>query len=191
MKKRRERLSGMSLSFLFFSYTFHPERLLEYESSSRQSVLDKGRRMEEGDMTGQVTRSCASASAKRQDDNYSRLPKSHWTTRAITKKELPKSIYRNIRVKNVKKRGGGRKMRKRGGDRGCWLMRVIRYPARDTSWWCSRDRIRQGRDEGSVGVLVVREEESLVLVPVMVDIGTDVEIIAYAYAFIDNNSHFP
>ena len=128
VKKRRERLSGML--FLFFSYTFHPERLLDYESSSRDSVLDEGRRTENvGSGTRHDTRSCASASAKRQDDNYSKLPKSHWTTRAITKKELPKSIYRNTRVKNVKKRGGGRKMRKRGGDRGCWLMRVIRYPA--------------------------------------------------------------
>ena len=85
-------------------------------------------------------------------------------------------------------------MRKRGGDRGCWLMRVIKYPARDASehlvrdasWWYSRDRML-----GPVGTrrangwgLVVRGEESLV--PVVVDIGTDVEIIAYA--FIDNGT---
>ena len=29
------------------------------------------------------------------------------------------------------------------------------------------------------------------MVPLVVDIGTDVEIIAYAHAFIDNNSHLP
>lgn len=46
--------------------------------------------------------------------------------RNTTKKDLPKLIYLNIRVKNVKRREGWRRKRKIRGERVCWLMRGTR-----------------------------------------------------------------
>jgi len=44
----------------------------------------------------------------------------------ITKKDLPRLTYLNIRVKNVKRKGEKRRKRMKREERGCWLMRVIR-----------------------------------------------------------------